>query len=184
VSRQLTGAAGEFFVAAELARRGWAPSVTPKGVERTDVLAQHLETKRVVALQVKATTTGTAFTLGEKDETVSEAENEWYVLVGLTASNDLPTYYVLPRNHVATLIYVHHRVWLTQSARNGQPHRDNPRRAINSRNLAEGEGAWDRLQHATTAVPLRVTPFYRELLKERERVGIPLPAPGLQIEDA
>jgi hypothetical protein len=65
VSRQLTGAAGEYFVAAELSRRGWAASVTPKGVERTDVLAQHVDTGAVVALQVKTTTTGTSFTLRE-----------------------------------------------------------------------------------------------------------------------
>jgi hypothetical protein len=34
-------------------------------VERTDVLAQHVDTGAVVALQVKTTTTGTSFTLRE-----------------------------------------------------------------------------------------------------------------------
>ena len=32
---------GEHHVAAELARRGWAPALTRDGLERTDILAVH-----------------------------------------------------------------------------------------------------------------------------------------------
>lgn len=34
-----TKTVGEHHVAAELARRGWAPALTRDGVERTDILA-------------------------------------------------------------------------------------------------------------------------------------------------
>jgi hypothetical protein len=64
----LTGAAGEYYVAAELSRRGWAASITPKGVERNDVLAQHVETRAVVAIQVKTWARGRRFTLRKTDE--------------------------------------------------------------------------------------------------------------------
>jgi hypothetical protein len=64
----LTGAAGEYYVAAELSRRGWAASITPKGVERNDVLAQHLDTQAVVVMQVKTSAVGRSFRLSEKNE--------------------------------------------------------------------------------------------------------------------
>ena len=73
----LTGAAGEYYVAAELSRRGWAASITPRGVERTDVLAQHLESKTVVAIQVKTMALGNRFRLGAKNEEPTTATNEW-----------------------------------------------------------------------------------------------------------
>jgi hypothetical protein len=49
----LTGAAGEYYVAAELSRRGWLATVTIKNSPGTDVLAQRLGTGRVVSIQVK-----------------------------------------------------------------------------------------------------------------------------------
>ena len=111
MDRALTGAAGEFFVAGELARRGWRPSITPRGVERTDVLAQHSETGRLVAVQIKTATTK-VFRLGLKDEQPARAPNEWYVLVALGEATARPRYFVLPTNVVAGWLYVDHRVWL------------------------------------------------------------------------
>jgi hypothetical protein len=78
----------------------------------------------------------------------------------------LPACYLLPRNHVAALIYVDHRVWLTKAARNAKPHRDSPRRAIHAKNIADGRGAWERLPIATTEIPLRVSPYCRGIVDE------------------
>src|SRR5437763_16978368 len=96
----LTGAVGEFFVAGELARRGWRPSITPRGVERTDVLAQHSESGRVVAVQVKTATTN-AVRLGLKDEQPAHAQNEWFILVALGKAEARPRYFLLPTDVVA-----------------------------------------------------------------------------------
>lgn len=172
MSRQLTGAAGEFFVAAELSRRGWAANVTPRGVERTDVLAQHPETGDVVALQVKTTTTtGTSFTLGEKDETPTHTINEWYALVGLGAADSLPDYYLLPRNHVAVLLYVHHFVWRRESAKDGTPHRDTLRRNISAKNITHAKDAWAQLERPTPEIPLVLSPFYQAIFDKPSGVN-------------
>lgn len=81
---QTTGAAGEFLVAAELARRGWVPSITPRGVERTDILAQHASNDRLIAVQVKTASPIYQFRLGARNETPSRTwANQCYVLVSL-----------------------------------------------------------------------------------------------------
>jgi len=78
----LIGAAGEYFVAAELSRRGWLATVTIKNAPGTDVLAQHGATKQVVAIQTKTATTAT-FRLSARDEVPASAPNQWCVLVAL-----------------------------------------------------------------------------------------------------
>ena len=47
----------EHHVAAELARRGWAPALTRDGLERTDILAAHADgtDRRQIEVQVKTT---------------------------------------------------------------------------------------------------------------------------------
>lgn len=138
----------------------------------------------MVALQVKTTTTRTRFTLGEKNEATSEATNEWYALVGFDSTEPPPSYYLLPRNHVAVLIYLHHRVWLTKSAKNGTPHQDTSRRAIEAKNIAGGEGGWDRLLEPTCGIALRLSPYYSEIFDEAEALGIHPPSPVPAIECA
>lgn len=185
-SKQLTGAAGEYFVAAELSRRGWAASITPKGVDRTDILAQHLETGSVIAVQVKATTTGTEFTLNVNSEASSDGDNEWFALVGFTSKGDSPTYHLLPRNHVAFLIYTDHRVWLEKPSKSGARHKDTSRRLIRAKHLVDGLGAWDCLTIPTSEIPLRLSPYYASVVADADRHGIAPPerVPELSYERA
>ena len=63
----LTGAAGEYYVAAELSRRGWLATVTVKNAPGTDVLRRTPKTKRTLAIQTKTSSSGTNFTLGERE---------------------------------------------------------------------------------------------------------------------
>ncbi len=87
---QLTGASGEFLVAGELARRDWVPTLTPRGVQHTDILARHSESGRMISVQVKTGTTG-VFRLSNKDEQVGPATAQWYVIVRSAASGHVPT---------------------------------------------------------------------------------------------
>jgi hypothetical protein len=149
----LTGAAGEYYVAAELSRRGWAASITPKGVERNDVLAQHLDTQAVVVMQVKTSAVGRSFRLSEKNERPTSATNEWYALVRLSDRDERPTFYLVPGNTIAAYLYVDHRLWLAAPGRNGQPHKDTAMRAVRSEDIEAYREGWDRLLKRTTHVP-------------------------------
>ncbi len=172
MSTQLTGAAGEFFVAAELSRRGWAASITPKGVQRTDVLAQHVETGRVVAIQVKATTTGTTFTLGEKNETQSATDNEWFLFVSFVSTDAQPVYFILPRNDVARMVYLDHHVWLSKMAKSGKPHQDNPRRTIYAKHLLDVQKDWERLHTPTSRIADELSPYYQQVRVRAAELGL------------
>jgi hypothetical protein len=149
----LTGAAGEYYVAAELSRRGWAASITPKGVQRNDVLAQHVDTQAVVAIQVKMWARGSGFTLGPANERPSSATNEWYALVRLSEEHERLAFYLVPRNTVAAYLYVDHRIWLATPGRKGQPHKDSKRRTVRPEDIEPYRESWDRLFEPTTGVP-------------------------------
>src|SRR5512134_932015 len=100
----LTGAAGEYYVAAELSRRGWLATVTIKNAPGTDVLAQHLSTKRTVAIQTKTSAGGRSFRLQAKDAHTFPDDEGWVVLVGLAALTERPSFFVIPRCHLATML--------------------------------------------------------------------------------
>jgi hypothetical protein len=58
------------------------PSITPRGIERTDSLTEHTGTRSVIAIQVK-TATGNAFRLSPSSELPARRWNQWYVFVAL-----------------------------------------------------------------------------------------------------
>ncbi len=79
VSKVITGAAGEYFAAAELSARGWIATTSVRGASATDVLAQHAEAGRLIAAQTK--TAGPGMT------------------VGLKKPRERPDYFVVPAQH-------------------------------------------------------------------------------------
>src|SRR3954447_22969012 len=100
VDTRLTGAAGEHYVCSALARYGWAPSLTRDGLERTDILAVHSSTRRLIEIQVKTVRTG-HWMLGRKGLSPDLSGHEWYVFVLLGEPPTTPTCFVVPRDHVA-----------------------------------------------------------------------------------
>lgn len=110
---------GEHFVAAEMARRGWAPAFTRDGLERTDILAvQTGGDRRMVEVQVK-TARGPSFTtvnwpLGTKAQQPSRHPREYFVLVAVLNGTDVaPRYFIVPRDHLAAAAWINHFRWLT-----------------------------------------------------------------------
>jgi hypothetical protein len=162
----LTGAAGEYYVAAELSLRGWLATVTIKNAPGTDVLARHLESGRVLTIQTKTASVGNKFTLGEKDERPAQSDNEWYILVALDAIGRRPSFYLVPRNVVAAFLHADHRRWLANLSPSGAPHKDTSRRAI-SRPTVEGYlERWDLLGLPTEEVPLLLDESAQRLVGE------------------
>jgi Holliday junction resolvase-like predicted endonuclease len=54
----ITGVAGEYFVAAELSRRGWIATMTIKNTPNIDVIATTIDGKRSINIQVKTRSIG------------------------------------------------------------------------------------------------------------------------------
>ena len=53
LSKQLSGIAGEYFVAAELSRRGFLAAITLRNSDGVDILANSLETNNQICFQIK-----------------------------------------------------------------------------------------------------------------------------------
>ena len=87
---QVTGLAGELFVAAELLKRGLQTSVTFGNAKAIDLLAYNPETKKTFTVQVKAVRTRNAFPISY----ARVEANHIYVFVILNKPN-VPVRYFL-----------------------------------------------------------------------------------------
>jgi hypothetical protein len=175
----LTGAAGEYYVAAELSRRRSAASITPRNADRTDVLAQHVDTGRVVAVQVKCSSGGGSFSLSFKDEKPTAQDNEFFVLTHLQAEDERPRFFVIARNLVAALICVDHRRWLSTLGKNGQPHNDNPRRQVRIDDVWVYEDSWALLEKPADTL-FKAPPWFVGCWRD---FGLPDGHPGLVVPE-
>src|SRR5256885_6251743 len=86
----LTGVAGEYFVAAELSRRGYIASISLRNARGIDILATNAAASRSVTIQCKTSQLSrTSWMLNEKCES-SAAENHFYVFVVLGPPSERP----------------------------------------------------------------------------------------------
>jgi hypothetical protein len=97
----LVGVSGEYFVAAELSRRGYIASITLRNTQGIDILAANADATRSVGIQVK-TNRGKKkdWMLNQKAEGY-QSKTLFYVFVNLKGSNQLPDYHVVPSKDVA-----------------------------------------------------------------------------------
>lgn len=99
-----TGIAGEFFVAAELSKRGWIATLTAKNTPDVDVLAARPTGDVHARIQVKTRTPayGYAHRIGKELNLVGE--RDFLVLVDLGDKDEEPRYWIIPAATAASLI--------------------------------------------------------------------------------
>src|ERR1041385_9192240 len=123
VTRTLRGIAGEYFVAAELSRRGYVASLTLRNTKGIDILASDQDATKAVGIQVK-TTLGLRprWILTKKAEVLPRglAVNLFFVFVTLPEDGSLPSYHIVARETVADLVRRNHEEWLKTPPRFGQ----------------------------------------------------------------
>ena len=119
------GTSGEYFVAAELERRGFIASLTMKNTKSFDILAITEDGKKQYAIQVKTNSgNNRRWQLSSKNEKI-DGKNIFYIFVCLN-DEDNPKYYIVPSKVVAKRISLEHERWLNSSGKNNQRHKDNP----------------------------------------------------------
>lgn len=123
-----TALAGEYFVAAELAKMGHIALITLRNTENVDILVSNNDGTRSVNIQVK-TQRGNAhnWPLNEKAEKIS-SPNLFYAFVTLKGDKERPEYFIVPSDVVATAITKSHADWLVTPGKNGLAHKNNPMR--------------------------------------------------------
>ena len=144
LSTGLSGVAGEYFVAAELSRRGFIASITLRNTRGIDILVAHANGRRFLGIQVKTNQhSQRSWPLHEKVETTSRPDL-FFVFVNLHGSGE-PSYHVVPSTIVADFCRSGHAAWLARPGKDGRPHRDNPVREFKD---VEGQylSAWGLLE--------------------------------------
>ncbi|SER53036.1 hypothetical protein SAMN05443377_1028 [Propionibacterium cyclohexanicum] len=180
VDTKQTKTIGEHHVAAELARRGWAPALTRDGLERTDILAVLTEpdNRRLVEIQVKTARGGRwdsiSWPLGPKSQSPSQHEREYFVMVAVPHDLTLaPRNFVVPRSHVAAAAWIEHMNWLTEPGiEPGKRNAPVERSRVSLSTFVRYEDRWDLLLVDETEAPVLLPGHYRAFALE-ERVGLP-----------
>ncbi len=124
--------ASQYFVAAELCRRGWVAVVTTGNCPNTDILCSNRAGTRFVHIQVKTFRPGDrTCSVGRRAEH-DYGRNFFWVLGGIPppASNHLFTYYVIPAQIMARQIKRAHQKWLDTPGQQGQPHQPTDVRTV------------------------------------------------------
>lgn len=140
----LAGVSGEYFVAAELSKRGYIASITLRNTKGVDILCSNEDAFRTTAIQVK-TNSGSkrSWVLNKKAEDYI-AHNLYYVFVCLNDNEKHPDFFVVPSDVVAYRCKTEHAKWLITPGKNGRKHVDNSMRKFDD---TEGKylGRWDLL---------------------------------------
>ncbi len=92
VDGQMTGLAGELFVAAELLKRNLQTSITFGNAKQIDLLAHNSKTGRHFAIQVKALRAKNYFLIGHG----RIQEDHMYVFVLLNKPDEAVQYFIVP----------------------------------------------------------------------------------------
>ena len=124
LSKQLSGIAGEYYVAAELSRRGYLAAITLRNSEGIDILVSNVLGDKLFSIQAKTTQNKRKWILTKKIEN-EESINKFFVFVNL-ADNLYQTheYYIFNSKKLSEKIYNGHRNWLNSLGKNGQKRND------------------------------------------------------------
>jgi hypothetical protein len=118
----LAGVSGEYFVAAELSRRGHIASISLRNTRGIDILATNQEASRSVTIQCKTNQKAQRkWMLNEKSEDFV-SDDHFYVFVALGGVTERASYHIVPSQAVAKQIRESHRNWERTPDRKGRKH--------------------------------------------------------------
>lgn len=130
LSKQLSGISGEYFVAAELSRRGFLAAITLRNSESIDILANSILTNKQICFQVKTSQRKRKWPLSEKVEK-DKSKNKIYIFVNLLDINSLPEYFLIDAISLSTIIEDGHKKWLLTPNKKNEAHNNTTFREFN-----------------------------------------------------
>lgn len=131
LSKGMTGIAGEYYVAAELSRRGYVASFTLRNTKGIDILVSSEDGSKSRAIQVKSSNNESkAWVLNKKSE-LSFSDNLFYVFVNLKTVDSRPDFYIVPSKVVAKFVKESHASWLSSPSKTGKVRKDSAMRKFN-----------------------------------------------------
>jgi len=132
-SSLLAGVSGEYFVAAELSRRGHIASISLRNTRGVDILATNSAASRSITIQCKTNQLARKIWLLNEKSEVFTSDTHYYIFVAIGKLSDPPNYHIVPSRDVAEYVRENHRNWLQTPGRLGQKHSDTPMRQFKDR---------------------------------------------------
>ncbi len=145
---QQVGRAGEYFVVAELNKRGAFAVPFAGNMPKIDIIACSNDERRTVYLQVKTRRGGKTWhssIVGCQPMSPKADEHHFWVFVDLGAINACPHYWIVPEWWIKDDIYRTHQAYLSKHGgiRPGNP--DSTHHAIQESRLEQWKDRWDIL---------------------------------------
>lgn len=146
ISKQICGVAGEYYVAAELSRRGYLAAITLRNSKGVDILVSNPEGDKLVSIQAKTTQNKQKWILSKKVEE-EKSENKYFVFVNIPeVITESPKYYIVSSTNLAKNIYEGHRRWLSEPGKNDKIRNDSDVRQFDPKYFSKDELLdWDGL---------------------------------------
>lgn len=123
-SSGLTGSAGEHYAAAELHRRGFLVTLTRGNAPGIDILAYHPDTKKTIAIQVKASDghkkPAGQWILSLKDEDEGAVRSDFFIFVHMPRDFAPAEFTIVPSRDVARKILKEFNDWAATPGHKGQ----------------------------------------------------------------
>jgi len=129
LSKNESGVAAEFFVAAELVKRGFYVSPTLKNTKSVDILIVDEELQNPLLIQVKASQNKKEWKLTDKAEKLVSPKL-YYIFFLFDDGNGNSEFHIVPSKDVAEYVTEYHKKYLTKPKKNGDEHKDTSMRVF------------------------------------------------------
>ncbi|MBP1920420.1 hypothetical protein [Youngiibacter multivorans] len=124
------GIAGEYFVVAELTRRGFVASLTSKNTKGIDILGSDKRGHQMFAIQVKTSNNEKQLTWKmSKSAERNYSKNLYYVFVNMNNGNQ-PKYFIVPSSYVAYRVKQDYDEWYITPRKDGMQHKETSMRTF------------------------------------------------------
>lgn len=148
VSVQQVARAGEYFVVAELNKRGAFAVPFAGNMPKIDIIACKSDESRTVYIQVKTKRGGKTWhssIVGSRPMLPKSDESKFWVFVDLGGSGGNPRYWIVPDCWMKNDFYEAHQKYLSKhgGVRPGNP--DSTHHSIEDARLSQWQGRWDIL---------------------------------------
>jgi hypothetical protein len=133
VSSAFAGNAGEYFVLAELTRRGWTAALTARNNRSYDILTKRADEFAAIRVKTKTSIT-TVYQWNAKADgqiflELSE-QRDFCVLVDIPENDSHPTYYIIPSTVIDKWLRDDFDAWVTTPGAKGQKRAEDNKRRI------------------------------------------------------
>lgn len=145
---QQVGRAGEYFVVAELNKRGAFAVPFSGNMPKIDLIACNQDQSHTIHIQVKTKRSGRTWhssIVGSQPMLPLENETNFWVFVDLGDLDAFPRYWVAPDWWIKDDIYKVHLAYLNRHGGRRANNPDSTHHAIDENRLSEWQGRWEIL---------------------------------------